>query len=188
MFSTIVLFWQPQRLCILGSGMCLSVLPASSYSRSCCTSVRLTSTISSTRVNCSSCSALQTWDERCFQAAVFPPIFFCFFPLFPVHFISVFNWSDCWRNFICAAIWGRLLSAIETEITGERLVLLWCISQQKKGGGQWSSGSLWGLETQAGLVRDAQAWNKTLLKPLPLSNSTKSPFKWSSCYICTQWT
>lgn len=44
-------FWQPHCLYILGPGMCLSLLPASSYSDCCCT-VRLISSLSAYLPHC----------------------------------------------------------------------------------------------------------------------------------------
>lgn len=121
-----VLVLQPQRLCVRGPGMCLSVLPACSCRRCCCSSVRLISSRSAYLSHTAelfilfSMADLGLWD-------MFPGSLFFLFSLCSFYFWGCYllNWSHLWRSSIfpswrkCvgAAGWGRLLSAVETQIT-----------------------------------------------------------------------
>lgn len=169
-----VLFWQPQRLCILGPGMCLSVLPASSYSRCCCSSVRFISTHSAYLFHTAelfilfSMADLGLWDK--FPGCCLPHFFL--FSLCSFYFWGCYslNWSqlwwssifpNCWRNCICAAVWGRLLSAYtQTALQGNAHFVMMHFTA-KKGRrvvhlqGAWSSENT----GQSGQGHPGMKWN-----------------------------
>lgn len=131
-----VLFWQPQRLSILGPGMCLSVLPASSYSRCCCSSVRLISTRPAHLFHTGelfilfSMADLGVWDM--FPGRCLPPYFLLLF----IKLESIVTKLEFPELLKELHLWGRLLS--DRNHCWETLILLRAV-----GGGPPEGLELW---------------------------------------------
>lgn len=160
---------------ILEPGMCLSVLPASSYHRCCFSSVRLYQPflpISSTLVNYASCLAWETWG---WAASSQTAVLLLIYPVFLL-FILFKRYPQMKLELIVIKLnFPELLNEVHL------------CSRVSKWGGRWSSRGLWALKTRASLVRDTLAWKESLLKALPLRRyalcrSTESPFQSNSCY------